>query len=89
MSEKVKNTAQGRQDHFGAHGAFDKVHGPEEEIPQLSVADLDGYFISLANSANTEKDILSALVKSNATLTTRNASLTATIENLQKNNYGH
>ena len=54
MAEKVKNTAQGGQDHFGAHGAFDKVPGPEEEMPQLSVAYLDGYFSLLTNSATTE-----------------------------------
>ena len=29
MAKKVKKTAQGGQDHFGAHGAFDKVPGPE------------------------------------------------------------
>ena len=82
MSEKVKKAAQGGQDHFGAHGAFDKVPGPEGEMPQLSVAELDGYFISLANAATTEKGILAALVKSNTTLTTSNASLIATIANL-------
>ena len=38
MAEKVKKTAQGGQDHFGAHGAFDKVPGPEGEMPQPSVA---------------------------------------------------
>ena len=53
-------------------------------MPQLSVADLDGYFSSLANAATTEKDILAALVKSNSTLTTSNASLIATVANLQK-----
>ena len=84
MDEKVKNTAQGGQDHFGAHGDFDKVPGPEGEMPQLSVAELDGYFRSLANSATTEKDSLAALVKSNETLTTSNASLTTILANLQK-----
>ena len=84
MAKKVKKTSQGEQDHFGAHGAFDKVPGPEEEMPQLYVADLDGYFSSLANAATTEKDILAALVRSNATLATSNASLTATVSNLQK-----
>ena len=29
VAKKVKNTAQGGQDHFGAHGAFDRVPGPE------------------------------------------------------------
>ena len=42
MAEKVKNTAQGGQDHFGAHGSFDKETDPEGELPQLSVAELDG-----------------------------------------------
>ena len=84
MDEKVKNTAQGGQDHFGAHGDFDKVPGPEGGIPQLSVAELDWYFSSLANAATTEKYILAALVKNNATLVTSNASLTATVANLQK-----
>ena len=79
MAKKVKNTAQGGQDHFGEHGAFDKETAQEGELPQLSVKELDGYFSSLANAATTEKDILAALVKSNATLTTRNDSLTATI----------
>ena len=84
MAEKGKKTAQGGQDHFGAHGAFDKVPGPEEEMPQLSVAEIDGYFSSLENAAATEKDILAALVRSNATLATSNASLTAIVANLQK-----
>ena len=38
MAEKVKKTAQGGQDHFGANGAFDKVPGTEREMLQLSVA---------------------------------------------------
>ena len=84
MAEKVKKTAQGGQYHFGAHDAFYKVPGPEEEMLQLSVVELDGYFSSLANAATTEKDILDALVKSNANLTTSNTSLTATVANLQK-----
>ena len=86
MADKVNNYVQGGQDHFGAYGAFDKVLGPEraEAIPQLSVEELDGYFSSLANAATTEKDILDALVRSNATLATRNVSLTATVANLQK-----
>ena len=53
-------------------------------MPQLSVAELDGYFSSLANAVTTEKDILAALAKSNATLTTSNASLTSTIADLQR-----
>ena len=53
-------------------------------MPKLSVAELDGYFSSLSNAATTEKDILAALVRSNATLTTSNAFLTATVANLQK-----
>ena len=53
-------------------------------MPQLSVAELDGFFSSLTNTATTEKDILSALVKSNATITTSNASLTAIVANLKK-----
>ena len=84
MDKKVKKTAQGVQDHFEAHGAFDKETAQEEEFPQLSVTELGGYFSSLANAATTEKDILDALVKSNATLATSNASLTATISDLQK-----
>ena len=84
MDKKSKKNAQGGQDHFGAHGAFDKVPGPEEEMPQLSVAELDGYFSSLANADTTEKYILAALAKSNATLTTSNVSLTATVANLHK-----
>ena len=84
MAEKVKKTAQGGQDHFEAHGAFDKIPGPEGEMLQLSIAELDGYFSSLANAATTEKCILAALVRINATLATSNASLTATVANLQK-----
>ena len=55
MAKKVKNTAQGGQDHFGEHGAFDKETAQEGELPQLSVAELDRYFSSLANAATTEK----------------------------------
>ena len=84
MAEIVKKTAQGGQDHFGAHGAFDKEITQEVGIPQLRTKDLDGFFSSLANVATTEKDILAALVKSNSTLTTSNASLTATIADLQR-----
>ena len=86
MADKVKNSAKVGQDHFGAHGAFDKVPTPEapEALPQLSVEELDGYFHPLANASTTKKDILAALVKSNATLTTSNATLMATVENLQK-----
>ena len=84
MAKKVKKTAQGRQDHFGEHGAFDKETAQEGEFLQLSVAELDGCFSSLANAATTEKYILAALVKSNETLTTSNASLTATISDLQR-----
>ena len=44
MADKVKKAAKGGQDHFGAHGAFDKVPTPEapESLPQLSVEELDG-----------------------------------------------
>ena len=86
MADKVKKAVKGRQEHFGAHGAFDKVPNPEalEDLSQLSVEELDGYFRSLANAATTEKDILAALVKINATLTTSNATLTATVANLKK-----
>ena len=86
MADKVKNAAKGVQDYFGPHGAFDKVPEPEgpEALPQLSIKELDGYFSSLDNAATTEKDILTALVRSNATLTTSNASLMATMANLQK-----
>ena len=84
MAKKVKKTAQGGQDHFGAHGAFDKVPIPEGGITKLSIAELDRYFSSLANAATTEKDFLAALAKSNAILTTKNASLTATVANFQK-----
>ena len=85
MADKVKKATKGGQDHFGAHGAFDKVPNPEapEALPQLSVEELDGYFSSLANAATTEKDFLAALVRINATLTTSNATLTATVANLQ------
>ena len=82
--QKVKKTAQGGQDHFGAHGDFDKETTQEGELPQMSVTDLDGCFSSLDNAATTEKDILAALVKSNAALATSNASLTATIADLKK-----
>ena len=77
-------TAQGRQDHFGAHGAFNKETAQEGGIPQLPTAYLDGYFSALANADTTEKVILAALVKSNTTLTTSNTSLTATIADLQR-----
>ena len=53
MPKKVKKTAQGGQDHFGTNGAFDKVPGTEGEMPQLSIAELDGYFSSLANADTT------------------------------------
>ena len=84
MAEKVKKTAQGGQYHYGAHGAFDKETTQEGGVPQLSTAELDGYFSSLANTATTEKDILAVLVKSNVNLTTRNSSLTSTIADLQR-----
>ena len=86
MANKVKKAAKAEQYHFGAHGAVDKVPNPEapEALPQLSIEELDDYFRSLANAATTEKDILDALVRSNATLTTRNSTLTATVANLQK-----
>ena len=84
MAEKVKKTAQGGQDHFGAHGAFDKETAQEVGMPQLYTPELDGYFSSLANAATTEKYILAALVKSNATLTTSNAYITTTIADLQR-----
>ena len=84
MAKNFKKTSQGGQSHFGAHGAFDNVLVPEGEMPQLSVAELDGYFSSLAIVATIEKDILAALVKINATLTTSNVYLTATVANLQK-----
>ena len=76
MANNVKKAAKGGQDHFGAHGAFDKVPDPEgpEVLPQLSVKELNRYFSSLANTATTEKYILAALVRSNANLTTSNAS---------------
>ena len=46
MADKFKKAAKGGQDHFGAHGAFDKVPDPEgpEALPQLPVKELDGYF---------------------------------------------
>ena len=84
MADKSKKAAKGGQYHFGAHGAFDKVPGPEEAIPQLSIEELDGYFSSLENSATKEKEILAELVRSNVTLTTSNASLIAILANLQK-----
>ena len=82
----MKNKFKGGQDHFGAHGDFDKVPDPEapEALPQLSVKELDGYFSSLDNAATTEKDILAALVRINSTLTTRKATLMATVAKLQK-----
>ena len=46
--------------------------------------EIDGYFRSLANAATKEKNILDTLVISNATLTTRNPTLMATVTNLQK-----
>ena len=44
MADKVKKDAKGRQDHFGAPGAFGNVPDPEgpEALPQLSVKELDG-----------------------------------------------
>ena len=84
MAKKFKKTSKVGQDHFGAHVAFDKETAQEGGILQLSTAELDGYFSSLANAATTEKDILAALAKSTATLTTSNASLTATISDLQR-----
>ena len=86
MANKVKKSAKGGQDHFGSHGAFDKVINAEgpEALTQLSLEELNEYFSSLANEAITEKDILSVLVRSNDTLTTSNASLTPIVSNLQK-----
>ena len=86
MADKVKKDAKGRQDHFGAPGAFGNVPDPEgpEELPQLSVEELDGYFSLLSNASTTEKDVLAALMRSNANLTTSNAAFTATVTNLQK-----
>ena len=57
MANKVKKAAKGGQDHFGDHGAFDKVLTPEapEALPQLSVEELDGYFNSLATNVR-DKD---------------------------------
>ena len=52
-------------------------------IPQFSIEELKGYHKSLANSTTTEKQILTELVKSNATLATSTESLTATIAGLQ------
>ena len=84
MAEKVKKTAQGGQDQFGAHGAFKKEGAKGVGVPQLSIEALDGYFDSLANAATTEKEKLPELVKSNATLTTINTTLTASIAGFQK-----
>ena len=84
MAEKVKKTAQGGQDQFGAHGAFKKEGAKGVGVPQLSIEALDGYFDSLANAATTEKEKLPELVKSNATLTTSNTTLTASIAGFQK-----
>ena len=50
----------------------------------MLIEELDGYFHSLENAATTEKETLTELVKINATITTRNATLTATIAGLQK-----
>ena len=80
----MKNTAQSGQDQFGAHGAFEKKRGKGGGVPKFLIEDLKGYFDSLANAATTEKQTLAELVKSNATLTTRNATLTATIAGLQQ-----
>ena len=84
MSEKIRKTSQGGQDHFGPHGALDKEITQEGGILQLSTEEIYGYFSSLANTATTEKDILTTLVKSNVTLTISNASLTATIADMQR-----
>ena len=67
-------------------GVFDKVTLPEapEALPQLSVEELNDYFHSLANATNADKDILTALVNSNATLTSSNATLTDTVVYWQK-----
>ena len=80
----MKNTAQSGQDQFGAHGAFEKKRGKGGGVPKFLIEDLKGYFDSLANAATTEKQTLAELVKSNATLTTRNATLTPSIVELQK-----
>ena len=37
MANKVKKAAKGGQDHFGAHGAFDKVSTPDLVGPRESV----------------------------------------------------
>ena len=84
MAEKVKKTAQGGQDKFGAHGAFKKNGRKGGGVPQFSIEELDRYFHSFSNVATTENEILARLVKIIATLTTSNAILTATISELQK-----
>ena len=84
MAEKVKKIAQGRQDQFGAHGAFEKEGAQGVGVLQLLTKELDKYFFSLANAVTTDKNTLVALVKSNATLTTSNATLTAAVADLQK-----
>ena len=78
-----ENTDQGGQDQFGAHGAFEKEGKKGGGVPHLSIKELNGYFDSLDNSTTTEKETLTELVKSNETLTTSNATLTATIAGLQ------
>ena len=84
MAQKVKKTTQGKQDQFGAHGAFEKEGSKGGGLPQLLIKELDGYFHSLANAATTEKETLAELVKSNEIITTSSATLTATIAELQK-----
>ena len=83
MEDKVKQTAQGRQDQFGAHGAFEKEGTEGVGVLQLSTKELDRYFCSLVNAVTTDKDTLVALVNSNATLATSNATLTDTVADLQ------
>ena len=79
-----ENTAQGGQEKFGAHGAFEKESAKGGGVPQFSIDELGGYFHSLDNAATTEKETLAELVKINATLTTSNATLTATTVGLHK-----
>ena len=82
MAEKLKNTAQGGQDQFGTHSEFEKEVRKGGGVPQLLIKELEGSFDSLDNASTMEKE--TDLVKSYATLTTSNATLTATIVGLQK-----
>ena len=55
MEKKVEKTAQGRQDHFGAHGAFDEVYTavkPRELLKHLQAMCVGLHAMDVLNLQN-------------------------------------